>query len=92
MAGERSTTRNLSAHHNWFAMLDPSVLADVPTCSDTESAMEVDDVPVVHCLQRLCQPPIQHRDVKDSIVSGWRVGFVPSGAPSEGNPPTTMVA
>ena len=93
------------SHHNRFAVLDPPVLADDPTCSDTESAMEVDDG-VVHRRQRLRliwnsqdrpQPPVLHRDVRTAscLARGFarRVGFVPSGgATAQGNPPTTMVA
>ena len=83
-----------TAHHNRFAVLDPPALADDHTSSDTESAMEVDDVPVVHRRQRLRliwnsqdrpQPPVLHRDVRTAscLVRGLarRVGFVNSGAP-----------
>ena len=85
------SARNLSdsaAHHNRFAVLDPPVLADDPTCSDTESAMEVDDLPEVAFdlnSQDRPQPPILHRDVRTASCLGRgfakRVGFVPSGLP-----------
>ena len=93
----REHARSLSdsvSQHNRFAALDPPVLTDDPTSSDTESMMEVDDVPVVHRQQRLRliwnsqarpQPPVLHRDVRTAscLVRGLarRAGFVPSGAP-----------
>ena len=83
-----------AAHQNRFAVLDPPVLADDPSCSDTESAMEVDDPQVVHRQQRLrliwnsqdrLQPSVLHRDARTAscLVRGLarRVGFVPIGAP-----------
>ena len=105
----REHARSLSdsvSHHNRFAVLDPPVFADDPTSSDTESAMEVDDVPVVHRRQRLRliwnsqarpQPPGSAPGCQDSIVSGQRVSQKSGvcsqwGATAQGNPPTTMFA
>ena len=93
--GERGPESGAQRAHSLrpgSAVLDPPVLADDPTCSDTESAMEVDHV--VHRQQRLRliwnsqdrpQPSVLHRDVRTAscLVGGLarRVGFVPSGAP-----------
>ena len=63
------SARHLSdsaAHQNRFAVLDTPVLADDPSCSDTESAMEVDEPQVVHRQQRLrliwnSQDRVQHQ-------------------------------